>query len=69
MRKIYATGFESYLCEDAPTIYVSGGSGNLGPSVDEVHITFTDPEDGYEVRGWFRVSDLLAAIKNPGAHA
>lgn len=63
MRKIEATGFEDYLPEERPTLYISGGRGN--GEGQQVFLQYVDPEDGAEVRlGWFRTEDLWNAISN-----
>jgi hypothetical protein len=61
VKKILATGFDDYIDEDKPALYVSHGAGNLS-GVDEVHLEVVDPEDGSTVRLWVRRDDLLAAI-------
>lgn len=60
MKKIIATGLDDFIEEDRPAIYLSHGDGNT--SEPEVHIHIFDPEDGTEIRAWFKRDELLDAL-------
>lgn len=61
-QQIEFTGFEDYIPDDRPRLYLTGGSGNL-PGTPEIHLTFLDPEDGEErPLGWLPVTALRAAL-------
>lgn len=64
MRKITATGFDEYIEEDRPTLYVSSGFGNTH-GLPEIHLHLTDPTTGDEVMAWFPKDLLLQAVLDP----
>lgn len=60
--KVLATGFDGYVDDDRPAVYITPGFGNLGHR-DEVHLEFVDAADDIAVGAWFPIAALEAALK------
>lgn len=62
--RIPFTGFEQYIFEDQPALYLETGSGNL-QGHREVHIHLYDPETGDDrPLGWLSVDRLRDALNS-----
>lgn len=64
MIRIPLTGFEMFIEEDQPAIYLSDGGGNT-PGAKEVHVHLFDPAEGLDRPiGWVSVGRLRDALNS-----
>lgn len=64
MRKITATGYDEYIEEGRPTLYVSSGFGNTH-GLPEIHLHMYDPSEDVMVQFWVPKDLLLQAVLDP----
>lgn len=62
--RIPFTGHESFITEDQPALYLTGGEGNL-VGTREVHVHLYDPETGDDrPLGWLSVERLRDVLNS-----